>query len=156
MYRGSAQLLQKDYKIFLPITDILLANENSCINCMPYLGDLSETGINRILLLSKSVKGALWAQFGRNNQPPTHTLITKILLGTLCCVPALDNYFVKGFRNYRTDDSSKGNNALNRNTLMLISKVFNENIQEFQPFKNMGYPDAKLIDMAFWQEIRGI
>jgi len=152
MYRGSAQILQKDYKIFLPITDILLDKGNSLINCLPYSGVLSDSNINKTLTLSGAIKRALNAQFGRNSRPPSHTLISKILLGTLCCVPALDNYFVSGFRKFRTDNTSWGNSALNSNTLMLINQVFNANIQEFASFQNREYPDAKLIDMAFWQQ----
>lgn len=152
MYRGSAQLLQKDYKIFYPVIDVILAKSNSQINCISYTSELNSASLNRIIALSDEVKRTLKAKLADDKRPPSHTLISKILLGTLCCVPALDNYFVSGFRKYRTDNTSLGNSALNTNTLRLINHVFIDNQIEFMPYQNMGYPDAKLIDMAFWEE----
>lgn len=152
MYRSSSRLFKLDYKIFIPVVDILLNHDNIGINNLSYEGCIEEHCISKILTLANSITIALEPLMAPSY--PSDTLITKILLGTLCCVPALDTFFVQGFRVYRANNSRWGNSSLNDRTIHLINQVFNANYREFEPYRNGEYPDAKLIDMAFWQEGR--
>lgn len=152
MYRGSSQLLQLDYTIFLPVVDALLDHDNIEINNLSYEGHIADHKVSKMLAISNAIRMVLEPHMAPSR--PSDTLITKILLGTLCFVPALDRYFVPGFQVYRNDHEKWGNSALNARTIHLINQVFNASYQEFVPYRNGDFPDAKLIDMAFWQEGR--
>ena len=99
MYRGSAGLLQKDYKIHIEAVDIILSYTN--LRCDDK-NEVSEKDISEIITLRNELR----AYYGKHkylngreevkNISPTDTLISKIMLGTLGCVPAFDRLFIDG------------------------------------------------------------
>lgn len=111
MYRGSSFLLQKDYKVHIPVVK------------------------------EQELKNQL-----------SFTLITKILMGTLGCVPAYDRYFIAGIKNQKV---ATGN--YNVRSIMQLVNFYEKNADRLEPIREkmevegMPYPQMKMIDMGFWQ-----
>ena len=86
MYRGSSELLQKDYLIHEPVVEIVRSNGELRKENVTY-EDIES--INEII--EKIKKEYKVANVSR-------TLVSKILLGTLGCIPALDRFFCDGWK----------------------------------------------------------
>ena len=82
----------------------------------------------------------------------SYTLITKILMGTLGCVPAYDRYFIAGIKNQKV---ATGN--YNLKSIMLLVDFYEKNTERLESarskmkIEDMPYPQMKLLDMGFWQ-----
>ena len=80
------------------------------------------------------------------------TLITKILMGTLGCVPAYNRYFIAGIKNQKV---TTGN--YNIRSIMQLVNFYENNADRLEPIREkmvvdgMPYPQMKMIDMGFWQ-----
>ena len=81
----------------------------------------------------------------------TDTLATKIILGTLGCVPAYDRYFIAGLK-------SKGlsYSGLRKSNFKKLIEFCNDNSDEFLEAQTIisedkTYPFMKLVDMYFWR-----
>lgn len=157
MYRGSSFLLQKDYKVHIPVVKELLKNKYDVlagIDCIGLKDDSNQKllqDINSFLEkyydeIRKNVKG----QELKNEL--SSTLITKILMGTLGCVPAYDRYFIAGIKsqkvatgNYNIDSIMQLVDFYEKNSARL------ESVREEMEVEGMPYPQMKLLDMGFWQ-----
>ncbi len=151
MYRGSSGLLWKDYKIHIKAVKIIrrhspLRND--------YKGDIPP--LKEVLVLFYELReyySKLKYYNGKEEKAisATDTLISKIILGTLGCLPAFDRYFNLGL-------FEKEYSVLNENSLQKVwsiavkMKSEIENIQDLE-FQNTGvqYPVMKIIDMYYWQ-----
>ena len=149
MYRGSSFLLQHAYSVHLGVVDCLASPsfaplwEND-IGCETEHASLAPT----ILAAADAVREA-YRPFGR----PTDTLVTKVLLGTIGCLPACDRYFTDGFKRAGLKYS-----RLNSRFVMRILNFCSDNVSDLQTeqtrIKTIGgvkYPLMKLVDMYFWQ-----
>lgn len=156
MYRGSSFLLQKDYKVHIPVVEELLKQKyNKLLGCeytvledkvmqdtLEGLRKCMEDHYNEI---RKSVKESV-------EKNTSQTLITKILMGTLGCAPAYDEYFRRGIIDQKV---STGN--FNIKSLLRLVEFYKDNHEKLeetrQNFKvdNIPYPQMKLLDMGFWQ-----
>jgi hypothetical protein len=83
----------------------------------------------------------------------TDTLVTKIILGTLGCVPAYDRYFIDGMRNCKIKYSIFFEVNLNS-----VVDYYRKNQSEFDGAQQViyektkiTYPSMKLVDMYFWE-----
>lgn len=156
MYRGSSGLLQKNHKIHNTAVDIILDYKH--LQCS-HLNEVSKSNCNDIINLVTDLEkyyGSI--EFQRNTRNllinPTITLTTKIIMGTLGCLPAMDRYFIKGVK-------AKGLifNTLNQNSLADLFDFVDNNaspdIINNQTFikskRDIYYPHMKIIDMYFWQ-----
>ena len=81
------------------------------------------------------------------------TLVTKILLGTLGCIPAYDRYFIDGMRK-----SGISYSRLSLSNLTSVVEFFKKYQAEFFGAQediysqtNIRYPAMKLLDMYFWE-----
>lgn len=80
------------------------------------------------------------------------TLITKILMGTLGCVPAYDRYFIAGIKDQKV---ATGNYIIK--SIMQLVDFYEKNADRFEyvrekmEVEGMSYPQMKMIDMGFWQ-----
>jgi hypothetical protein len=83
----------------------------------------------------------------------TDTLVTKILLGTLGCIPAYDRYFIDGLR-------AKGlsYSTLSKSNFQSVIEFYKDNRDDFDSVQEsiksksgIYYPTMKLVDMYFWQ-----
>lgn len=157
MYRGSSFLLQKDYKVHIPVVKELLNEKydvSAGIDCIGFKDDSNQKllqDINSFLeqyydKIRHKVKG----QELKNQL--SFTLITKILMGTLGCVPAYDRYFIAGIKNQKV---ATGN--YNLKSIMQLVDFYEKNSARFEPVREkmkvegMPYPQMKMIDMGFWQ-----
>lgn len=155
MYRGSSFLLQKDYKVHIPIVKIILEEKYS-----PLLGISAEDLMEEALLdLLEDVSFRIRQEYA-NEQPSfegvtnnaTDTLVTKILLGALGCVPAYDRYYVQAVRQYGI---SAG--GYDRRSIRDVAKYYLKYKDEFEKVRNelsaygTEYPVMKIMDMCLWQ-----
>ncbi|MGM9916177.1 hypothetical protein, partial [Anaerotignum sp.] len=156
MYRGSSFLLQKDYKVHIPIVRIIqeekynvlfgISAEDLCKRSNLALLDEIGTRIKSCYTEERpAFNGAV------NNA--TDTLITKILLGTLGCVPAYDRYYVQSVKKYHISSG-----RYNRDSIYCVAKFYCDNLDEFEKLRHeinkcgIEYPPMKLMDMCFWQD----
>lgn len=86
--------------------------------------------------------------FNKDDYQLTDTLKTKILLGTIACVPAYDRFFVCALKH------SLNKAKLCKESLTELSRVYVKYATEFSSMKQYcggGYPSAKLLDMCFFE-----
>ena len=150
MYRGSSELLQKDYKIHQSAVSKLLDHSYDDLwelDC----GDSAHDGptADSIISLSDAIK-ATYRDF-----QPTDTLLTKILLGTVGCAPACDQYFIIGFR--RSGHLELRYSQFDSNLLCRVfrfcrqhKEAFREAQEDIAKSSGIHYPLMKLADMYFW------
>ncbi len=157
MYRGSSFLLQKDYKIHIPVVKELLKPQYDClagIECT----ELRKKDVQKRLSELESFMDRYYGKCRKSvkdadvNKNISGTLITKILMGTLGCVPAYDRYFIDGIKSQKV---SSGN--YNLKSILRLVDFYESNADIFERarkrFKVYGlpYPQMKLLDMGFWQ-----
>ena len=103
MYRGSSFLLQKDYRVHIPVVKELLSEKYDAlvgIECT----DFRKESNQQLLKDINSFLGQYYDKIRREVKEQelknqlSFTLITKILMGTLGCVPAYDRYFIAGIK----------------------------------------------------------
>ncbi len=152
MYRGSGFLWQYAYTAHIPVVRALAEPQfsNLWLHSVGEHDDdveLSES----IMALAQSVKAA-YAGFAKQSKP-SGTLITKVLLGTVACLPACDRYFIDGFRAHGSRYS-----GVNRSFVDHILRFCIDNRQELAEQQSEiidhggpRYPLMKLVDMYFWQ-----
>lgn len=134
MYRGSTFLFRNDYKVHEKVV-------REIIKYKELRGQIpTEENIDSIIKLINFIKTA----YGERNHP-TRTLITKIILGTLACVPAYDTYVVKTIKKYKLISE------LSANSLLSLGKLYKDNEKTINT-KNTKYPPMKFLDMAFFRE----
>lgn len=157
MYRGSSFLLQKDYRIHIPVVRELLNpkyNPLAGIECIEYrkteVQDLLKDINAYISNYYNKVRLQVKEETPKNKL--SDTLITKVLMGTLGCVPAYDRYFITGLR-----DQKVSTGLYNMRSLLKLVDFYEENkkileaAREGLKVNGMPYPQMKLLDMGFWQ-----
>lgn len=97
MYRGSAFLLQQAYTVHIGVVETLVSPQFSELWRTEAGSGPPPTGqVTTIIELVDAVKEA-YKPFG----PATDILATKAILGTVGCLPAVDRFFIAGFRKSR-------------------------------------------------------
>ena len=84
--------------------------------------------------------------------PVSPVLITKILMGTLGCVPAYDRFFQDGVATYKVTTQEYSRNSLLK--LVDFYEEYNDRLEEARRgmrTEDLTYPQMKLLDMGFWQ-----
>lgn len=160
MYRGSSGLLWKDYKIHAGAVQILKKYDS--IHCGAER-EINETQIDTIIEAKNELKEYYSKiQFVKPTKDgdkkskisPSDTLISKILLGTLGCVPAYDRLLRAGFDEMT---SIKIGKSLNPKSLGTLFKFASSNQDSFKTLSEkinrngVHYPLMKLVDMYFWE-----
>ena len=157
MYRGSSFLLQKDYKVLTPIVEKILKPEYDCLFGVA-CADLREPEVQERL---KNVSDNIANHFGpiRNEvagrkvaSSVSPVLVTKILMGTLGCVPAYDRFFQVGVATYKVTTQEYSLDSVLR--LVDFYEEHNDRLEEARrgmQCEDLIYPQMKLLDMGFWQ-----
>ena len=162
MYRGSSVLLWKDYKTHLNVVKKIKTNRDLVSNPSKEI-DSSKT--DSILKLAEDIKNIYGEMYFirpiRNGEEtgkikPTDTLVTKILLGTLGCVPAYDRFLRDGFDSNKEFKIGK---TFNKSSLDSIFNFINQpdnlsSIRIVQAHISQDgnyYPLMKIVDMYFWE-----
>jgi hypothetical protein len=141
MYRGSSFLLQKDYKYhYKAVSKLLEYKDLQKINFLEINNNSNE--FKRIFELSKELRSC----YQKNNI--TDTLLTKILLGTLGCVPAYDRFFKAGLKAKGIEPYSR----FSEKSFQEVLKFYQNNKDNFDAVKKtIDYPAMKLLDMYFFK-----
>ena len=157
MYRGSSFLLQKDYKVLSPIVEEILKPEYDCLFGLA-CADVRKSEIQMKL---KTVYGNIAEHFGPIRDqvagravpsPVSPVLITKILMGTLGCVPAYDRFFQDGVATYKVTTQEYSLKSVRK--LAEFYEAHNDRLEEARRgmrTEDLVYPQMKLLDMGFWQ-----
>ena len=157
MYRGSCFILQKDYKVHTPIVEEILKPEYDCLFGLA-CADLRESEVQDSLekLCADIAEhfGPIRDEVAGRKVPSSVSpvLITKILMGTLGCVPAYDRFFVDGIKKYKVTTQE-----YSRNSLLKLVDFYEEHNGRLEEARrgmrtdDLTYPQMKLLDMGFWQ-----
>lgn len=156
MLRGSSVLLQQDYKFFEPIVKTLIDSKYEKLWDVDW-SNISDKEKEEIIDTLLNLKDALEKKFAENNpdhKKPTDLLITKIIMGTMGCVPAYDQYLKKGLAKYKIKRRSNFNRKSFENFLNECKQ--REELKRFfvKTWRikgtNYKYPPMKLLDLYFW------
>ena len=143
MLRGSSFLLEKSASNFKKL--IISISEMDPILWSIDVDNYSEENMRLLLECKKEIIASL----GEDNNP-SDTLVTKIMLGVFANVPAYDQYFKKSMKV----------NSFSRKSLLKIKMFYDENKATFDSYKlhtfnfltgneeDIKYTKAKLIDMC--------
>ena len=145
-------LLQKDYKVLVPIVEKVLKPEYDCLfglactdlrnnDVRDQLKKLSDYISDYFDPIRKEVAGR---EIASSVSP---VLITKILMGTLGCVPAYDRFFQDGAKYLGLE-----HNSYKENSLLELADIYEEHNDRLEEARrDLIYPQMKLLDMGFWQ-----
>lgn len=157
MLRGSSFLLQKDYRVHIEIVKELYKpcyNNLWNIKCVKLLQNSENMDVLMILLNKlKNIYNEKRKNVKEVDTDISDILITKVLLGTMGCVPAYDEYFKKGVAKYNITTQKLGKSSIKG-----LGKYYEENETELEDVRKIisrarqiEYPQMKILDMAFWQ-----
>ena len=157
MYRGSSFLLQKDYKVLVPIVEEILKSEYDClfgVACVGLRDSEVQDSLEKLYkYIAKHLQPIRNEVAGREvPSSVSPVLITKILMGTLGCVPAYDRFFEEGARHLGLKEKNYKKNSLLE--LADIYEAHNDRLEEARRemrTDDLIYPQMKLLDMGFWQ-----
>ena len=157
MYRGSSFLLQKDYKVLSPVVEEVLKPEYDCLFGVACVG-LREPEVQARL---KNVYDYISVYFRPSRDEVARcevassvspVLVTKILMGTLGCVPAYDRFFQDGVATYKVTTREYSLKSVLR--LVDFYEEHNDRLEETRrgmQCEDLTYPQMKVLDMGFWQ-----
>ena len=154
MLRGSSFLLHKDYKVHFDVVKELYKPEYKPLWGINSEVLLENDNIDLVFELSERLR-EIYIEKRKNldgYEDISNILVTKILMGTLGCVPAYDRFFVKTIKEYKI---ASGN--YNKQSLYDLAIFYNANREKIELFRNkvnsvqgINYPEMKILDMAFW------
>jgi hypothetical protein len=158
MYRGSGGLLQKNHLIHKGAVDIVFSKANQKLKCNENT-DVKTEDIKQIISIKNQLaihySSIFFTKGNDTSKPisPTDTLLSKIMLGTLGCVPAYDRYFIIGLKTIKLKQTS-----FNEASLIELFEFINQNNPELKQAQKLikiktkqHYPLMKILDMYFWQ-----
>lgn len=149
-------LLQKDYKVHIPIVKIIQEQKYNPLHGISAVELCKEHSLDLLNDITERIRDCYAREKpsidGITNNA-TDTLVTKILLGTLGCVPAFDRYYINSVKK---NHISKG--LFSRNSVRSVAKFYTDNLETFENLRHelsecgIEYPPMKLMDMCFWQD----
>ncbi len=153
MNRGSGGLLQKNYKIHIKAIEILTDVKYTSLDCFNG-NDFTKDKIKHLFKLvdelSDYYSSITYDRMGdQESITPTDTLISKILLGTLSCVPAFDQFLKMGL-----ELGLLSNRRLSKRGLSLLlawidkNEIVNLRASIHESASDL--PVMKLLDIYFW------
>ncbi len=157
MYRGSSFLLQKDYRIHIPVVEEILTSEYDELFGI-YCSDLRKQSAQDALVSLGTYMSCYYSNVRDSVKEDvvttgiSSTLITKVLMGTLGCVPAYDRYFIDGVKDQKI---STGN--YNIKSILRLVDFYEQNESRLESARSklkvfdLPYPQMKMLDMGFWQ-----
>ena len=144
MYRGSGKLLQKDYLVHEDAVKVI--KEFKDLRCSGER-EVDENDLDSIIKLISEIKKCYSFNLGVQ---ASNTLISKVILGTLGCLPAFDRYFCLGVKQEELAFRSLTKKSL-ENLFLYNEKIKKEFPKIRSQHAEIYYPNMKLIDMKFWQ-----
>ena len=158
MYRGSSFLLQKDYKVLSPVVEKVLKPEYDClfgVACTDLRNDDIRAQLKELYdyiadYYFRPIRNEVAGRKVPSSVSPV--LITKILMGTLGCVPAYDRFFQDGVATYKVTTQEYSAKSVLK--LVDFYEEHNDRLEEARremQTDDLIYPQMKLLDMGFWQ-----
>jgi hypothetical protein len=152
MYRGSSFLLQRAYTAHNGVVDKILQPQFKALWGREFGASDDDTDlVNVIFEVIEGIRDAYRPMAG--SREASNTLVTKVILGTFGSLPAVDRYFVSGFKS-----SGRNCSGLDIRFVTALLEFASENRRELgrQQLKieeaaGIKYPIMKLVDMYFWQ-----
>ncbi len=157
MYRGSSGLLQKNHLIHKGAVDIVFSTVNQRLKCNQtveaHRGSI-KTILSMKIELANHYRNIHFTKGAASKSiSPTDTLLSKIILGTLGCVPAYDRYFIKGLKHMKMKHTS-----FNEFSLVELFNFIEKNKKEIEQVQKIiksktheHYPFMKILDIYFCQ-----
>jgi hypothetical protein len=164
MYRGSTALLNTNYQVHIPVVDILLKSDWKLLNNLKCADFVKNNIWEKMNVLDGAISECYKKVFphkGEKERTPTKTLVTKILLGTLGCSPAFDDFFQNSI-SYNSSfiflkKEGKGVRSFNKKTMEGLCSFYERNagfkkLEKALILMNsdISYPQMKILDMGFW------
>ena len=157
MYRGSCFILQKDYKVHTPIVEEILKPEYDCLFGLA-CADLRKSEVQKLYTTVynyiadhfEPMRNQVAGREVKSRVSPV--LITKILMGTLGCVPAYDRFFVDGIKKHKVTTQEYSLESVRK--LAKFYEAHNDRLEEARrgmQCDGLMYPQMKVLDMGFWQ-----
>lgn len=156
MLRGSSFLLQKDYRVHIDIVKELYKPIYKNLWAINYKEIQKDQNLEDLIILVDKLKNIYRDK--RKNIKDVGTdisdiLITKVLLGTMGCIPAYDEYFKIGIGKYNITTQ-----LLGKTSVKGLVEYYEQNKTELENIRGIisekrgvEYPHMKILDMAFWQ-----
>ena len=143
-------LIRKDYRIHANVVELLFSQDWNDLWDIS-ASNLAQRGTaDKIMRLSERITQT-YINSGSEGTP-TDTLLTKILLGTIGCVPAYDRYFKKAVGSTRVAPQQ-----FSANSLVALGKLYIDHSEQFEALRRhcsqagFDYPVAKILDMCFFE-----
>ena len=152
MYRGSSILLQKDYTIHKKAVEIVNQYHAN-------LYRVAAPPSKEISAIYGELYGKLESVYTIDGRTPSDTLITKIMLGTLGCIPAFDRFFKAGARRVRFGANVCLPHFVTQSnigeTAEILSEYYRENKDCFEKCAAhtgdlAACPPMKFLDVGLW------
>lgn len=155
MYRGSSFLLQHAYTVHLGVVDVLAEERFHDLWACDVGARAANTGLRPLvweLVLGIREAYLPFAPAAGSTQP-TDTLVTKVILGTVGCLPACDRYFIDGFKSAGHKFSYLNPAFIERMFGFCQVNLSALTAEQSRIARDDGvfYPLMKLADMYFWQ-----
>lgn len=159
MYRGSSFLLQKDYKVHKKAVDEILKYPSlRGISCRDLLEPANMDMLFELADKLRSIYTGIRNGVKECTADLSNILVTKILMGTLGCTPAYDEYFKAGIKKYEVQTGINLIQSFSPKSLSNLARFYDSNSSVFDPIlktmtteSKLPYPEMKFIDMAFWE-----
>lgn len=150
MYRPSSFLFRHSHTIHLNVVDRLCEPEMALFWSREFGANSGDKALSPALFFLRDAIRSAYRPFG----DATDALVTKVMLGTIGCFPAVDRYFKIGF----THAGFKVPRGLPLSLTKDVVQFCRDHIDEFQSEQarveqayGMRYPLMKLVDMYFHQ-----
>lgn len=146
---------QKDYKVHIPVVRILLEKKYDPLVGISAEGLTEDANLDLLEEVCERIRRAYAAEqpsFEGTTNNATDTLVTKILLGTLGCVPAYDRYYVQAVKQYNISAGVYSKESVRDVAVYYLSHMDEfESLREELSTCGTRYPAMKLMDMCMWQ-----
>ncbi len=172
MYRGSSFLLNYDYRVHKKVVKQILDKKYS--NLFAYYWDDSNSDFEDNLKLLFDEKDGLiikiknmYDSFRTEAKPKkvdteiSDTLITKVLLGTMGCIPAYDEFLKNAIKKGQSIYKCKGFvQKFGEKSFRALIKFYKDNKEVLEAKRltlnlkvdpSLVYPQMKFLDMGLWQ-----
>ena len=167
MYRGSSFLLQYDYTIHTSVVKEILKSEYSTLFGLE-CKELNNEQTSSLLKKLNSEISTIYNPFRLElketevTQDISNILVSKVLLGTLGCVPAYDRFFVDAVKKNKVTTGNYNIASLQKLIKFYEDEEHQEKLEKLRSEflikyefdgeeKTLDYPQMKLLDMGFWK-----
>lgn len=151
MMRGSSKLLNLSPEALRPLIEYFDKLDDTIWDV-----DVPKYNDEKVITTIKGVFSKIVGKVNEIGVSPTNTLVTKIMMGVLGCIPAYDTYFTKMFR--KLFEGQCAFRSVSKKSLLCIHEFYKSNQAELDLIKinvldfsgketSMCYKIAKLIDM---------